>query len=151
MPEIQATMRSAYVPHRRINPPQGGPSLAKQSMADECNVNVIMAQYQRTGLISHTNKFQGDYSDLVNEMDYHEAQNAIIAARDAFDTLSSSIRNRFENNPAKFLGFVDDPENAEELIEMGLRERPMVLPDTPAPTEPEKPETPSSGPENEPE
>jgi len=35
---------------------------------------------------------------------------------------------RFENDPAKFLEFVNDPKNDEDLIKMGLATKPSTTP-----------------------
>lgn len=97
-----------------------GESRTKQSFKEECDINNILKRYQRDGLLSHVNKYQGVYSDLGTVEEYHSSMNQVIAAQAAFDSLPSSIRLRFANDPAKFLAFVDDPRNGKELVEMGL-------------------------------
>lgn len=97
-----------------------GPSLTHQSFKQECDINFIMRKYQRTGLADHVNQYQGDYSDLTEVPDYHEAMNKIISANEAFSSLSSSIRKKFSNDPAEFLDFVSNPENESEMRDMGL-------------------------------
>ena len=39
-----------------------------------------------------------------------------------FEELPATIRKKFENDPAKFLDFVNDERNADEMVELGLRE-----------------------------
>lgn len=99
------------------------PSLTKQEFKDECDINKIMAQYQRTGLVSHVARYQGDYSDVADAVDYQTALNIMKEAQDMFMTVPSSVRSQFDNDPGKFLEFVQDPNNAEKMYEMGLAVR----------------------------
>jgi len=114
-----------------------GDSRTHQSFKRECDINNIMSKYQKTGLAEHVNKHQGDYGDLIDVPTYHDAMNKIISANESFSTLPSSIRTKFNNNPAEFLDFVSNPENVEEMGKMGLlpAQQPDVQPveDTPAP------------------
>jgi len=97
-----------------------GPSMTKQSDKDDCDINKIMAKYVSNGVLTHVSKYQGSYTDLGDGVTYHDALNTIIAADAAFDSLPSAIRNRFDNDPAKFLDFVSDDKNKPEMAKMGL-------------------------------
>lgn len=112
--------KKPYGARQRKSFTTNGPSMTHQSFKQECDINFIMRKYQRTGLADHVNQYQGDYSDLTDVPDYHEAMNKILSANEAFSTLSSSIRKKFSNDPAEFLDFVSDPENESEMREMGL-------------------------------
>lgn len=100
------------------------PSMTKQSFASECDINNIMSKYQKSGLLTHVNKYQGSYADVSNAVDYHDALNIVLAGNEAFESLPSSLRKKFNNDPAEFLSFVDDAENADEMIKLGLRKQP---------------------------
>lgn len=106
------------------------PSQTLQSFADDADINSIIARYENTGVlvdptvpVSRTPSF-GDYSDLPS---YQEAQNVIIAANNAFDTLSSKIRERFGNDPAAYFDFVqslrEGSEEYDEAIALGIINR----------------------------
>lgn len=123
-------IRSAYSPHYRSQAHPKGASLAKQSMAEECDINNILAQYNKTGAIEHLRE-GGYYADLPEPLDYHGSMNAVILAREAFSTLDSGLRARFGNDPEKLLEFVHDPANRDEMVTLGLAERPLAPPDTP--------------------
>lgn len=97
------------------------PSRTIQSAEAECNINNIMAKYQKTGLVTHVNKSQGFYDDVSDLVDYREALDIVSRAEFLFSSVPSAIRARFDNDPAKYLAFVHDPANADELIKMGLR------------------------------
>lgn len=93
----------------------------QQSFKDECDVNLIMKRFERTGVLDHLNVFEGSYGDFTElPTSYHEAVNQVIAAQDMFMTIPARIRAMFDNDPGKFLAFAEDPENAERMIELGL-------------------------------
>jgi len=121
---------SAYAPKNRclLHTPSGE-GRTKQSHKSECDINVIMARYMQTGVIDFVTKHQPHYGD-VTALDYTTAMNQIAQAQSMFHELPSSVRNRFENNPAAFLDFVQDPRNAAEAHEMGLM-RPDYQPPKP--------------------
>ncbi|AXL15023.1 internal scaffolding protein [Microviridae sp.] len=109
-------------PYTRVRTPfeTTGESLTHQSMAPECDINRIMAKWQKTGVIEHANTYQGDYGDFSETPTYQEAMNVVLETTDMFMTLPSSVRRQFDNDPGEFLTFAVDPANGEKMIEMGL-------------------------------
>ncbi len=97
-----------------------GPSLAKQSFQNECDINTIMRKFEKNGLIDHLNTYNGEYGNFIPFADYHTSLNTILAADEAFASIPSSIRTRFDNDPAKFLEFAQNQNNLDQMIEMGL-------------------------------
>lgn len=109
------------------------PSMTKQSFAAECDINNIMARFERTGVLDFTNEFEPRYGDAT-ALDYQTSLNIVINAQTMFDAMPAALRLRFGNDPQEFLAFVDDPRNVEESIKLGLRVVPVVSPDpTPIP------------------
>lgn len=108
--------------NRRFHFDDGSPSLTRQEFADDCDINRILAQFQKTGAMSHFAKYGPMYGDF-SALDYQSAQNLIIRARQMFDDLPSAIRNLVAT-PAGFLDWVQDPKNAQTLVEMGLARSP---------------------------
>ena len=106
-------------------------SLTKQEFKDSCDINNIIAKYQKTGVLEHVNRFQGDYADVATELDYRAVQDILIKAHDAFDSLPSSIRDRFANDPANFLAFVENPDNKPEMAKLGLLKDGVDVADVP--------------------
>lgn len=94
-------------------------TMTVQSEAEACDINNILKKYERTGLIDHV-KEGGRYEDLPPGLDYQEALNLVIEAKTSFEGLPAAVRKEFENDPAKFLAFVEDPENVERMGELGL-------------------------------
>lgn len=117
-----------------------GPGLTKQSMAKDTDINLIMAKYQRTGLVTFVNENQGEYMEAP-EMDFHQAIDYIAKSKELFDEMPSSLRKRFNNDPGEFLDFVHDETNADEMVKLGLAKRtpeePPTAPAEPAETTPE--------------
>lgn len=121
-------------------------TLTKQSFRDECNINNIMAKYIRTGVIDHANNYQAEYGFAL-ALDYREANEIIIRADAMFLDLPSSVRERFDNDPAEFLAFVQDEANLPEMQEMGLVSKPEPIQEPePAPLATDPPAKPSDPP-----
>lgn len=110
---------TAYGPKLVVQKHFTGPGRTKQAFKDECDINQIMARYQKTGVIDFVTKHQARYGDVTG-MDFQESMQLVAQAQSMFNDLPSGIRNRFENDPAKFMDFVHDPKNASEMAEMGL-------------------------------
>jgi len=103
------------------------PSMTKQSFAKECNINNIMARYEKTGIVEHVMEMPGQFGDVSEPLEYQEALNKVNAARSLFDSLPAQVRAKFDNEPFLFLEFAQNPENYGKLVEMGL----AVAPETP--------------------
>lgn len=113
------------------------PSRTKQSFKDECDINVIMAQYQQTGVIDFVTKHPPQFIDVTGA-DFDSAAYTVAAAQSMFNDLPSSIRARFDNNPALFLDFVHDESNRAEAQALGLLRPQAATPPAQAPSEPPK-------------
>jgi len=126
----------------------------KQSFTDDCDINKIVARYQKTGAIAHLNKHQADYGFATSD-DFSTAMRTVIVAQEMFDGLPSSIRNRFANDPGQFLDFVQDADNIDEGRRLGLwpDEEPGATEAAPEPKkadpEPEPPKKTDPDPEKE--
>lgn len=125
------TIRSAYDGSRIPVFVKSGPGRTKQSFREECNINTIMAKYQRTGLIEAVNRIQPQYADVAG-FDFQYAMDQLLRSQRMFEELPSSVRKRFHNDPAAFVEFVGDPANEDEAIRLGLLRKPPEQP-KPAP------------------
>ena len=120
-------IRKPYDKPARMPKSIGGESLAKQSMAKECDINRIVPRAQQDGIIDHVNTLRGSYGDFSGVEDYQTHLNLVMAAEAAFMELPSALRSRCGNNTVGFMEFMENPENLEEQIKFGLVEK------TPAP------------------
>lgn len=115
-------------------------TLTKQSMAEECDINAIMKKYETTGMLPEMIEKNPQYGDFSEPIDYMMSMNLVIHAQEQFEALPATVRERFQNQPEKFLEFTANPENQDELIRMGLAtKKPDPIPDIKT-----EPKTPSS-------
>lgn len=94
-------------------------SLASQSSKDESDINVIVRRFGVTGQMPRGVRLP-TYGDFSQTFDYGSALRAIRSADAAFMRLPAEVRDRFGNDPARFVGFCSDVKNLPELREMGL-------------------------------
>jgi len=124
-------------------------SRTQQHMLAETDVNNIMAKYQKTGILTHVARYAGEYGDFSGVPDYKTGLEMVMAADEMFSSLPSSIRERFGNDPAKFINFATNPDNIEDLRKLGLAPpeaeppKPQLVqvvepPETPSPAKPAK-------------
>lgn len=110
------------------------PTQTKQSFQKECDINNVMSHYEKTGILTHVREGQPHYGDFEGADDYHSAMNRILEAQDAFMAIPSQIRAQFANDPGKFLEFAQDPDNHDQMVEMGLiNPTSSTPPETPQP------------------
>lgn len=122
-------VRHAYSLRAPVVLESSGVSRTKQSFKDECDINRIMARYAATGTLDFVNRREAQFLD-VSDIDFQNAMKIVTESREAFMTLPSAVRDRFNNDPAQLLGFLSDDSNREEAIKMGLVIKPI---DAPAP------------------
>lgn len=118
------------------------PSLTNQSFAKDADVNTIMEKYKATGMLRQISPDAVEFGDFTNSESFHEQFEKFQRAEDAFMELPAEIRARMENDPGKFIDFLNDPANRDEAVELGLFEstRPVEPETEPAVTpEPEDP------------
>jgi len=98
----------------------------EQAHKDKCDVNKIVKRYNSQGIIDHISRFEATYGDVTG-IEFKKAKDQVINAQRMFDELPSKIRKEFENNPQKLLSFMDDPDNREKAIELGLIQNDWTL------------------------
>lgn len=91
----------------------------EQTHKKECDINYIIKKYDKTGLISHVSQFEAKFGDLTGQ-DFKTMQDTVASAKSSFEVLPSEIRKQFDNSPEKLLTFMEDPENRDKAIELGL-------------------------------
>ena len=111
------------------------PSLAQQHMKDECDINVIVERFGVTGQLPQS-PVSPSYGDFSGVTDYHSALNQINATMDDFMSLPAQLRVRFDHDPVKLLQFLQNDENRDEAIQLGLIDgqpvaEPIVSTETP--------------------
>lgn len=107
--------------------PDVEPTLTQVHMQEETDINSIVAKFIKTGVLPQFRP--GQYGDFSEPVDLHSALNTIREADNAFAQVPADIRRRFNDDPANFFNFVNDPKNVDDLISMGLASRAEVKPD----------------------
>lgn len=118
---------SAYSPKKRVQLKCSTLGRTKQAFKDECNINTIINRFLRTGVMDFAQKNQARYGDVTG-IEYQSAMNTVAAAKSLFNELPAQLRDRFDNEPALFLDFVQDKRNEEEARELGLLKPKPIAP-----------------------
>lgn len=127
------------------------PSKTQQHGKQEADINTIVDRFLKTGLLPNV-PVPPTYQNFGEVFDFQSAMNTIKAATDSFMALPANIRARFDNNPAKFVGYVDhclETGDLDPLREMGLA-LPRTPPDLPKEGAPPKADTPAETPKEPP-
>jgi len=102
-------------------------SVVQQQFAEECDINTIVKRFGLTGELPNgvAMPVSGDFSGVT---DFHSAMNIVRQAQEAFMELPGDIRERFANDPSKVMAFLENPENRDEAIKLGLVAKPAEVP-----------------------
>lgn len=99
----------------------------QQNYKEDSDVNNVMKRFNRTGVL--TTGMQGNRQPMFGNftsMDFQSMMNTLVDAQQAFAMLPSRIRGRFKNDPYQVVRFVENPDNYDEAVRLGLlAPRPM--------------------------
>lgn len=128
-------LRELFFPEKVVRPdyrvyPEGE-SLTKQAFRDECDINVIMARYENSGVLPVLASKEPRFGDFSSVEDYHSACNRVLEAQALFDGMPASVRDHFGNDPERLIAACSDETRVDELRELGLLE--VVAADSVAP------------------
>jgi len=96
------------------------PSKTWQAAKDECDVNLIIANYNRTGLLGHVNPKQPMYGDFSEALQLQEAIALVRGAESEFMQLPAHIRAMANNDPVTFLEMLADEGAVAALKAAGM-------------------------------
>lgn len=102
-------------------------SLTLQSPAGDADINILMkrmgvpdgAVLPATLGITDPSAY-GDFTDMP---DLRSALDRIHNAEDLFQQLPAAIKNRFDNDPWRLHAWVNNPDNLDEAVKIGLLQR----------------------------
>ena len=102
-----------------------GESMTEQSHKDQCDVNLIIKQYERTGLITHLTSVKAEYGD-VDAIELQQALELVKNADIAFMDLPSQLRKHFDNDAVEFLRRFDEmsDDDREVFAQYGFADSP---------------------------
>ena len=101
------------------------PSRTVQSDREGTDLKILLEKYVETGEIPTVQlpvgePLDGDFTGLP---DFQEMQNMLIDIQNQFDALPSKVREKFANDPIAMVQFLQDDNNIEEAVKLGLMER----------------------------
>lgn len=117
-----------------------GKGLTETSHKDDCDLNLVMKRYVRTGVIPMFNQRNKEprYEDVSMYGDFQSAMNKIAEGKRLFAELPENVRDYFDNDPNALMSATE-----EQLIEAGAINKPEE-------TAEDIPAEPESEPEGEP-
>lgn len=94
-------------------------SLTRQEHKEECDINSILAKYERTGELPPGRQPRYVHCDALT---FQESLAIVQRAEDAFNELPARIRDQYGNDPVRFLEAFEkrDPKLIEAALENGL-------------------------------
>lgn len=98
------------------------PLLTEQSHKEAVKISNIVKKHG-IDLIQQTSRIINDLDFRMDENPYNDFQEAmfiVAKAKSTFEQVPAVLRKKFDNNPAKFVDFVKNPDNYDKLVEYGL-------------------------------
>lgn len=114
---------------KRVSLDVSKPVLTDQSSKNMSDINNIMLQYQKTGLLPVQQEKVAQYIDNTLAMPLEQAHELIRDARTMFAELPAPIRKLMDNDPTNLVSFLNDSDNKEILIKHGVIEEKNQLPE----------------------
>lgn len=98
------------------------PSLTQQSEKDSTDINFIVKQYCECGVCPSCNVHQPLSEDMLamSTQTFQEVMQQQAHLTNAFNELPANVRKKFDYNPLKMLEFVENPNNRDECVNLGL-------------------------------
>lgn len=125
--------------NQRVNTDIVGDSRTRPEFADDADINNILKKFKKYGQLPDMIKKNPQYGDFTQVPTYQEALHITSFAHEQFNALSAKVRRRFDNDPAQFLAFTNNPANKEEMYDLKLAIRPAIqatAPDASLPGDP---------------
>lgn len=109
-------------------------SLTQQHFTRDADINVIAERFGLTGIPSYPLD-PTHFRDTTADPDLRTILDQSIEAREYFNALPHKLRQRFHYSMGELWQFINDPENADEAVRLGLlsRNEPSAEPPTTSP------------------
>lgn len=102
---------------RRVFSFVGEESMTDESQAEGTDINKLVVKYMKDGHIPLPDK-EAVFADVFKLGSFHEAQDMVVRGKELFASLPVATRDRFDNDPGKFLEFVDASKDPKEVGEL---------------------------------
>lgn len=100
-------------------------SRAVQSQAADADINTIVKRFKLTGELPSPKPkipLSVDFRD-AEQFDLGAALRYVREASDAFMRYPAEVRAKFDNDVAAFCDFVENPENFDECVRLGILDK----------------------------
>lgn len=115
-----------------------GVSCTLQEFKNECDINHILYMYKVKGVLPPVSPVAPTFEDVTGcASDYMTAMEIVMDAENRFNELPSNVRKEVGNTPLRMLEWLQNPDNQNRGVELGLFERISVP--TPVSIEPVPP------------
>lgn len=115
--------------------PGGGRQMTKQADAESADINIMLRRWLRTGTTVLPNR-RPTYGDFTEAVDLQTALMRVKQAETDFAALPSAVRKWCDNDPAKFITKLQDPDQVEAMKKLGLVEARIPADPSGPPAEP---------------
>ena len=106
-------------PRRPIVTDNQEPTMTKQALADNANINKLIKKHGITHVVQNMSNLEVIYGDITSH-DLQEAMQMNIDAKAAFAEVPSEIRKKFGNDAGSFIDFATNPDNLQQMREWGM-------------------------------
>jgi phage internal scaffolding protein len=120
MAQSKIPFRTHYSPQLRVSFETKGESLTEQQFAEETKILNKIRKFDSQGFFDSINRNPAQYTDFTQVRDLADAIDQIEEAREAFQTIPSDVRKKFNNSPSEFFDFASKESNFDELVKLGL-------------------------------
>ena len=103
-------------------------SITKQNLKDNADINKIIKKYQKTGVLTNLNQLEAMYGEITSD-DLQDSLEKLNKSHEAFMSIPSEIRKRFNNDAGQFIDFATNPDNLSEMQQLGLAPPPPPEPE----------------------
>lgn len=122
----------------------GCEKLVAVEFAQEADINFLLARYKNTGSLYTADemikaKRRPQFGDFTGIPDYQESLDKMREALSMFGDLPLSVRQRFSDDPVQLLEFLQNKNNLDEAVKLGLVDAPAKDEPQPKPGEDEAP------------
>lgn len=121
-------MKPRDLKHRTHLNFEGQESRTEQAHKGDCDIDQIMARARNGQSPDYMRENAGVFDEAATPIEYLDALLVTVRANTLFEEQPSHIRNRFQNDPSKFLEFVKNPANREEMVQLKMLKPTPPLP-----------------------
>lgn len=114
--------RTPYNRENHVKPTVGGgDSMVRQSFADECDINQIVARYANSGQLPPAD---GElvYGDVSEIQDYKSCMDFVFKTKERLKDLPDAARELYAADPLGYFNNLNGAKDRNDLVALGLLE-----------------------------